>query len=108
MYGHHFMFPIPDIDHTAYWLILGANPLASNGSLMTAPDVGKRLKAIRERGGKVVVIDPVRTETAEVATRHHFIRPGTDAAFLVALVNALLELGPSADRALRRPARRAG
>ncbi len=94
MYGHYFMFPIPDIDHTAYWLILGANPLASNGSLMTAPDVGKRLKAIRERGGKVVVVDPVRTETAEVATRHHFIRPGTDAAFLVALVNAVLELGP--------------
>jgi anaerobic selenocysteine-containing dehydrogenase len=93
MYGHLFMFPIPDIDHTAYWLILGGNPIASNGSLMSAPDVGKRLKAIRERGGKVVVIDPVHTETAEVATRHHFIRPGTDAAFLLALVNALLELG---------------
>ena len=93
MYGHLFMFPIPDIDHTAYWLILGGNPIASNGSLMSAPDVGKRLKAIRERGGKVVVIDPVHTETAEVATRHHFIRPGTDAAFLLALVNALLDLG---------------
>jgi anaerobic selenocysteine-containing dehydrogenase len=94
MYGHMFMFPIPDIDHTAYWLIIGANPIASNGSLMSAPDVAKRLKAIRERGGEVVVIDPVRTETADAATRHHFIRPGTDAAFLVALVNALLELGP--------------
>jgi anaerobic selenocysteine-containing dehydrogenase len=93
MYGHLFMFPIPDIDHTAYWLILGANPLASNGSLMSAPDVGKRLKAIRERGGKVVVVDPCRTETADVATRHHFIRPGTDAAFLLALINALLDLG---------------
>jgi anaerobic selenocysteine-containing dehydrogenase len=93
MYGHLFMFPIPDIDRTSYWLILGANPLASNGSLMTAPDVAKRLKAIRERGGKVVVIDPCRTETAEVATRHHFIRPGTDAAFLLALVNAVLDLG---------------
>ncbi len=93
MYGHLFMFPIPDIDHTHYWLILGANPIASNGSLMTAPDVGKRLKAIRERGGKVVVIDPCRTETADVASRHHFIRPGTDAAFLLALVNALLDLG---------------
>jgi anaerobic selenocysteine-containing dehydrogenase len=99
MYGHLFMFPIPDLDHTDYWLILGANPLASNGSLMSAPDVGKRLRAIRERGGKVVVIDPVRTETAEVATRHHFIRPGTDAAFLVALVNAVLDLGaPRVDR----------
>ena len=93
MYGHLFMFPIPDIDHTAYWLILGANPIASNGSIMSVPDVGKRLKAIRERGGKVVVIDPCRTETADVATRHHFIRPGTDAAFLLALVNALLDLG---------------
>ncbi|APV50404.1 dehydrogenase [Betaproteobacteria bacterium GR16-43] len=93
MFGHMFMLPIPDIDHTAYWLVLGANPIASNGSLMTVPDVAKRLKAIRERGGKVVVIDPVRTDTAEVATRHHFIRPGTDAAFLLALVNALLELG---------------
>jgi anaerobic selenocysteine-containing dehydrogenase len=94
MYGHQFMFPIPDIDHTAYWLILGANPIASNGSLMSAPDVGKRLKAVRERGGKVVVIDPCRTETADAATRHHFIRPGTDAAFLLALFNAVLELGP--------------
>ncbi|QJR15340.1 molybdopterin-dependent oxidoreductase [Usitatibacter palustris] len=94
MYGHYFMLPIPDIDHTAYWLILGANPLASNGSLMSAPDVAKRLKAVGDRGGKVVVIDPVRTETAEVATRHHFIKPGTDAAFLIALVNAVLELGP--------------
>jgi anaerobic selenocysteine-containing dehydrogenase len=93
MYGHMFMLPIPDIDRTAYWLILGGNPLASNGSMMSAPDVAKRLKAIRERGGKVVVIDPCRTETADVATRHHFIRPGTDAAFLLALVNALLELG---------------
>ncbi|MGZ5100029.1 MAG: molybdopterin-dependent oxidoreductase [Usitatibacter sp.] len=94
MYGHLFMLPIPDIDHTSYWLILGANPIASNGSLMTAPDVGKRLKAIRERGGKVVVIDPCRTETADAATRHHFIRPGADAAFLLALFNAVLELGP--------------
>ncbi|QJR10602.1 Putative formate dehydrogenase [Usitatibacter rugosus] len=94
MFGHMFMLPIPDIDQTAYWLMLGANPLASNGSLMTVPDVAKRLKAIRDRGGKVVVIDPVRTDTAEVATRHHFIRPGTDAAFLLALVNAVLELGP--------------
>ena len=94
MFGHLFMFPIPDLDHTGYWLILGANPIASNGSIMSVPDVAKRLKAIRERGGKVVVIDPCHTETADVATRHHFIRPGTDAAFLLALVNAVLELGP--------------
>jgi anaerobic selenocysteine-containing dehydrogenase len=94
MYGHLFMFPIPDVDHTAYWLILGANPVASNGSIMSVPDVAKRLKAIRDRGGKVVVIDPCRTETADVATRHHFIRPGTDVAFLLALVNALVDMGP--------------
>ena len=89
-----FLLPVPDIDRTAYWLVLGANPMASNGSMMTAPGVGARLKSIRERGGKVVVIDPCRTETAAAATRHHFIRPGTDAAFLLALFNALLELGP--------------
>ncbi len=93
MYGHYLMFPIPDVDRTAYWLVLGANPVASNGSIMTVPDVAKRLKAIRDRGGKVVVIDPCRTETAAAATRHHFIRPGTDAAFLVALLNAVLEIG---------------
>ena len=61
---------------------------------MTVPGVGKRLAAIRSRGGKVVVVDPRRTETADVSSRHHFIRPGTDAAFLLALVNALLDLGP--------------
>ncbi len=94
MYGHLFMIPIPDVDHTSYWLILGGNPIASNGSIMSVPDVAARLKAIRDRGGKVVVVDPCRTETADVATRHHFIRPGTDAAFLLALVNAVLELGP--------------
>ncbi|MGZ5086321.1 MAG: molybdopterin-dependent oxidoreductase [Usitatibacter sp.] len=94
MFGHLFLFPIPDVDHTMYWLILGANPIASNGSIMTVPDVAKRLKAIRDRGGKVVVVDPCRTETADAATRHHFIRPGTDAAFLLALINAVLDLGP--------------
>ncbi|HEX7831285.1 MAG TPA: molybdopterin-dependent oxidoreductase [Thermoanaerobaculia bacterium] len=89
MYGHQFLIPIPDIDRTDYFLILGANPVASNGSLMTAPDVTKRLAAIRARGGKVVVIDPRRTETADVASEHHFIRPATDAAFLMALLNVL-------------------
>ena len=62
--------------------MLGANPLASNGSLMTAPDMRGRLAAIRERGGKVVVVDPRRTRTAEEADEHHFIRPGTDALLL--------------------------
>jgi anaerobic selenocysteine-containing dehydrogenase len=67
MYGHQFLLPIPDVDHTDYFLMLGANPIASNGSLMTVPDVAKRLKALTARG-KLVVIDPRRTETAEIAS----------------------------------------
>jgi anaerobic selenocysteine-containing dehydrogenase len=93
MFGHQFLIPIPDIDHTDYFLILGGNPIASNGSMMTVPDVAKRLKAIQLRGGRVVVVDPRRTETAEVASAHHFIRPGSDAAFLAALINTLREEG---------------
>lgn len=75
MFGHPFLLPIPDIDRTDFWLIMGANPIASNGSLMTVPDVANRLKAIQQRGGKVVVIDPRFTETAAKADAHHFIRP---------------------------------
>jgi anaerobic selenocysteine-containing dehydrogenase len=93
MYGHQFLIPIPDIDRTSYFLILGANPLASNGSLMTAPGVERRLKAIRERGGKIVLIDPRRTETAAVANEHHFIRPATDAALLMAILNTIRDEG---------------
>jgi anaerobic selenocysteine-containing dehydrogenase len=89
MYGHQFLLPIPDIDRTAYFLILGANPVASNGSLMTAPGVARRIRGIRERGGKVVVIDPRRTETAEIANEHHFVRPATDAALLMAILNTM-------------------
>jgi anaerobic selenocysteine-containing dehydrogenase len=88
LYGHMLMIPIPDIDHTDYFLMLGANPLASNGSIMTVPDVGKRIKALTGRG-KLVVVDPRRSETAEVASEHLFIRPGTDAAFLLALLSTL-------------------
>ena len=89
MFGHQFLIPIPDIDRTDYFLILGGNPIASNGSMMTVPDVAKRLKAIQARGGKVVVVDPRRTETAEIASEHHFIRPGTDAALLMAMLNVI-------------------
>lgn len=89
MFGHQFMIPIPDIDHTDYFLILGGNPVASNGSMMTVPDVTKRLTDITKRGGRVVVIDPRRTETAEIASEHHFIQPGTDAALLMAMINTL-------------------
>ena len=89
MFGHQFLIPIPDIDHTDYFLILGGNPIASNGSMMTVPDVAKRLKAIQNRGGKIVVIDPRRTETAEIASEHHFIRPGSDAALLMEMLNVI-------------------
>ena len=88
MYGHQFLLPIPDIDRTDYFLMLGANPIASNGSLMTVPDVAARLKALTARG-KLVVLDPRRTETAQIASEHHFIRPGSDALFLIAFLQAL-------------------
>ena len=91
MFGHGLMIPIPDIDNADYMLILGANPAASNGSLMTAPDVKNRLKAITKRGGKVILVDPRRTESAKLATDHHFIRPGTDVFLLAAILNCLFE-----------------
>ena len=91
MFGHGLMIPIPDIDNTDYMLILGANPAASNGSLMTAPDVKNRLKAITKRGGKVVLVDPRRTESAKLSTDHHFIRPGTDVFLLAAILNSLFK-----------------
>jgi anaerobic selenocysteine-containing dehydrogenase len=93
MFGHMLMLPIPDIDRTDYMLMLGANPAASNGSLMTAPDVGRRLKAIRERGGTFVLVDPRRTETAALADRHVFIRPGTDVLLLLAILHTLVGEG---------------
>ncbi|MBJ6761584.1 molybdopterin oxidoreductase family protein [Myxococcaceae bacterium JPH2] len=94
MFGHQLLVPIPDIDHTRYMLILGANPLASNGSMMTAPDVRARLRAIQQRGGRVVVVDPRRTETARIADQHVFIRPGTDALALLALLHVALVENP--------------
>jgi anaerobic selenocysteine-containing dehydrogenase len=93
MFGTGTTVPVPDVDRTDHLLILGANPLASNGSLMTAPDMRGRLRGIRGRGGKVVVIDPRRSRTAEQADEHHFIRPGTDAHLLFALVHVLLAEG---------------
>jgi anaerobic selenocysteine-containing dehydrogenase len=90
MFGTALSVPVPDVDRCSYLLMLGANPLVSNGSLMTAPDMRGRLRALRARGGKLVVIDPRRTRTAEEADEHHFIRPGTDAHFLMALVNTIV------------------
>ena len=91
MYGHQFLQPIPDIDRSQFLLLLGYNPMASNGSIMTVPDFRGRLKELQERGGRLVVIDPRFSETAEVADRHHFIRPGTDAALLLAMLGVLFE-----------------
>ena len=91
MFGHYLMLPIPDIDRTDFMLIMGGNPAVSNGSIMTAPDFANRLKAIKKRGGKVVVIDPRYTETAKIANKHHYIKPGTDALLLLALIHVIFE-----------------
>jgi anaerobic selenocysteine-containing dehydrogenase len=93
LFGDQLMVPVPDVDRTAYLMVIGANPLVSNGSLMTAPGLPKRLRALRARGGKLVIVDPRRTETARVADEHLPIRPGTDALFLFALVHVLFEQG---------------
>src|SRR5215211_6685787 len=96
MYGAPLTVAVPDVDRTRHLLMLGANPLASNGSLMTAPDMRGRLAALRARGGKLVVVDPRRSRTAELADEHHPIRPGTDAHLLFALVHVLFEEGLAA------------
>src|SRR5438128_703461 len=78
MSGNQLLMPVPAVDRTHFFLMLGANPLASNGSLMTAGGISRRLAGLRDRGGKLVVVDPRRTETAAIADRHLAIRPGTD------------------------------
>ncbi len=83
--------PVPDLDRTDWLLMLGANPLESNGSLCTAGDFPGRLRAIRERGGKIVVVDPRRTRTAKQADEHLFVRPGSDALLLVAMAQVLFD-----------------
>ena len=93
LFGHQLMIPIADIDRTSYFLVFGANPMASNGSLMTVPDFPNRLRELKKRGGRMVVFDPRRTETAKVADEHHFVRPGTDAVVLLAMVHVLFEEG---------------
>ncbi|MEY2721534.1 MAG: hypothetical protein RL597_979, partial [Pseudomonadota bacterium] len=93
MYGHQLMIPVPDLDRTSFFLVLGGNPVVSNGSLMTAPDVARRLKDLRARGGRLVVVDPRRTETADLADTHLFIRPGTDALFLLSILHVLFKEG---------------
>ncbi|MBL8490616.1 MAG: molybdopterin-dependent oxidoreductase, partial [Rhodocyclaceae bacterium] len=89
MFGHWLSVPVPDIARSDFLLILGANPAASNGSLWTVPDFRGKAKAMRARGGRLVVIDPRRTETAELADEHLFIRPGGDVFLLLGMVHAL-------------------
>lgn len=96
MFGHQLLLPVPDLDRTNFFLILGANPAVSNGSMMTAPGVGRRLQEIRQRGGKVILIDPRFTETARLADCHLFIRPGTDVLLLLALLHVVFDEGLTA------------
>ena len=91
LYGNPLAFTVPDLDRTDYLVIIGANPLVSNGSLATAADFGGRLKALRRRGGQLIVLDPNRTRTAEMADRHLAVRPGTDGALLFAIVHVLFD-----------------
>src|SRR3954468_7683656 len=89
MFGTSTSVPVPDLDRCSWLLMLGANPLASNGSLMTAPDARGRLRAIRARGGRLIVVDPRRSRTAKEADEWVGIRPGTDAFLLMAMVHTL-------------------
>ena len=93
MFGHQLLLPVPDVDRTDFMLMLGANPLVSNGSMMTAGGIKRRLQALQKRDGKLVVIDPRRTETAVFADQHHFITPGTDALFLLGLLHVIFDEG---------------
>lgn len=91
LYGDPFAIAVPDVDRTDYLLIVGANPMESHGSLFCAPNMPARLRALRGRGGKMVVIDPRRTRTAEIADEHYFVRPGTDPFLLLGIVHTLFE-----------------
>lgn len=93
LFGNQVLFPVPDIDHTDLLILIGSNPAASNGSLISAPDFMGRLRGIQKRGGKVVLIDPRRTETARSADLHVFVRPGTDAFLLLGMLHTLFDEG---------------
>ncbi|MCH5674094.1 molybdopterin oxidoreductase family protein [Streptomyces gilvus] len=93
LFGDANAIPVPDLDHTGHLLLIGANPLESNGSLCTAPDFPGKLKALKARGGTLTVIDPRRTRTAKLADRHIAIRPGTDALLLAAMAHVLFAEG---------------
>lgn len=89
LYGHSGLWAVPDIDRTETLIIMGGNPMASNGSVWTVPDFRNRAKALQKRGGEIIVIDPRRGETAKIADRHIFVRPASDAFALIALLKLL-------------------
>ncbi|MFO0547266.1 MAG: molybdopterin-dependent oxidoreductase [Polyangiaceae bacterium] len=93
MYGNQALLPVPDLERTDYLLVFGANPVVSNGSIMTAPDIKRRLRALRTRGGRVVVLDPRLTETAREADEHVFVRPSSDAYILFSMLHTLFDEG---------------
>lgn len=99
LYGNTVVIPVPDLERTDCFLCIGANPVVSQGSAMVTPDVKARLRAIRARGGRIVTVDPRFTETARLADEHVFIKPGGDAAFLLAMLHVL-----AADGRIRRDA----
>lgn len=101
LFGSPLLLPVPDIDRTDHLMVIGGNPVVSNGSIMTAPDVRRRLSELRRRGGRLVVVDPRRTETARLADQHVFVRPGSDVFLLAAMVHVILGEG------LARPGRAA-
>jgi anaerobic selenocysteine-containing dehydrogenase len=87
MFGHQFLLPVPDVDRTQLFICIGGNPVASGGSIMGAPGFEKRVEALRARGGRFIVIDPRRTESAQIADEYLGIRPGTDVYLLLALLH---------------------
>ncbi len=108
MFGNQLRFPLPDLESTDFWLVLGANPLASNGSIGSGPDMRLRIEAIRARGGRVVVIDPRRTETAEVAGEHVSIKPGGDVWLLLGMAHVITAAQGETPEAVQRIARGLG
>ena len=93
LFGASFRQPVPDVDRAKYLLVVGTNPLVSQGTMLHLVDAKARLKAVGERGGKIVVIDPRRSETAKIAQEHHFIRPGSDPFLLLAMIRTIFEEG---------------
>lgn len=99
LFGSPLLLPVPDVDRADFLLVVGGNPLVSNGSIMTAPNIKRRLERLKQRGGRLVVVDPRRTETADIADEHVFVRPGTDVFLLAAMAHVIVAEG------LARPGR---